>query len=102
MSKKKAMEVDEILQNKREEILRVAARHGVKNVRVFGSALHGNARPDSDIDFLVDVEPEQSLFDVGGLLMDLQALLGRNVDVVTENGLHWYIRDQVLAEAKRL
>jgi len=96
------MEIDEILQNKREEILRVAARHGVKNVRVFGSALHGKARPDSDIDFLVDVEPEYSLFDVGGLLMDLQALLGRNVDVVTENGLHWYIRDQVLAEAKRL
>ncbi len=96
------MGTDDLLKNKREEILHAAARRGAKNVRVFGSAVRGEARPDSDIDFLVDLEPGRSLFDLGGLLMDLQQLLDREVDVVTENALHWYIRDRVLAEAKPL
>jgi len=96
------MKVDELLQEKREEILRIAARRGAYNVRIFGSAVRGEAGPDSDVDFLVELEPGRSLFDLGGLLMDLQSLLGREVDVVTEAGLHWYIRDQVLAEAKPL
>ena len=96
------MEIEEILKKKRDEILRTAARHGAYNVRVFGSAVRGEARPDSDVDFLVEMEPGRSLFDLGGLLMDLQALLGCEVDVVTERGLHWYIRDRVLAEAKPL
>ncbi len=96
------MNTDELLQEKRKEILRIAARHGAYNVRVFGSAVRGEARPDSDVDFLVEMEPNQSLLDLGGLLMDLQSLLGREVDVVTEKGLHWYIRDQVLAEAQPL
>ena len=96
------MGTDDLLKSKREEILHAAARRGAKNVRVFGSAVRGEARPDSDIDFLVDLEPGRSLFDLGGLLMDLQQLLGREVDVVTENALHWYIRDRVLAEAKPL
>ena len=96
------MDIDELLQEKRDEILRIAARHGAYNVRVFGSAARGEAHPDSDIDFLVDLEPGRSLFDLGGLLMDLQSLLGREVDVVTENGLHWYIHDQVLMEARPL
>ena len=59
----------------------------------------GDARRDSDIDFLVDMEPGRSLFDLGGLLMDLQDLLGREVDVVTEKGLRERIRDRVLKEA---
>ena len=96
------MGIEEILKKKRDEILRTAARHGAYNVRVFGSAVRGEAGPDSDVDFLVEMEPGRSLFDLGGLLMDLQALLGREVDVVTERGLHWYIRDRVLAEAKPL
>ena len=96
------MTVEELLQSKREEILSVAARRGARNVRIFGSAARGETRPDSDIDFLVEMEPERSLFDVGGLLMDLQQLLGREVDVVTEKSLHWYIRERVLAEAKPL
>ena len=96
------MKVDELLQEKREEILRIAAQRGAYNVRIFGSAVRGEAGPDSDVDFLVELEPGRSLFDLGGLLMDLQSLLGREVDVVTEAGLHWYIRDQVLAEAKPL
>jgi len=96
------MGVEELLKAKREEILRIAARHGAVNIRVFGSVARGDARPDSDVDFLVDLEPGRSLLDLGGLLMDLQDLLHRSVDVVTENGLHWYIHDRVIKEAVSL
>jgi predicted nucleotidyltransferase len=96
------VDIDDLLRERREEILRVAARRGAYNVRIFGSVVRGETRLDSDVDFLVDMEPDRSLFDLGGLLMDLQGLLGRKVDVVTEKGLHWYIRDQVLAEAQPL
>lgn len=96
------MGIDELLKEKRQDILRVAERHGAYNVRVFGSVARGEVGPDSDIDFLVELEPNRSLFDLGGLLMDLQALLGREVDVVTEKGLHWYIRDRVIQEAQPL
>jgi predicted nucleotidyltransferase len=84
---------------KRQEILAAAARWGAHNVRIFGSVARGEASPESDVDVLVDLEPGRSLFDLGGLLMDLQDLLGCKVDVVTEEGLHWYIRDRVLREA---
>jgi predicted nucleotidyltransferase len=87
------------LVNKREDILRVAAKHGACNIRVFGSQARADARSDSDIDFLVDLEEGRSLFDLGGLLMDLQDLLGHPVDVVTERGLRSRIRERVLAEA---
>ena len=96
------MEIDDLLKIKREEILKVALQRGAKNVRIFGSVVRGETTSDSDIDFLVDLEPGRSLFDLGDLWMDLQDLLGRDVDVVTENALHWYIRDRVLAEAKPL
>jgi len=96
------MGIDELLKEKRQDILRLAARHGAYNVRVFGSVVRGEAGPDSDVDFLVELEPDKSLFDLGALLMDLQALLGREVDVVTEQGLHWYIRDRVVQEARSL
>ena len=69
-------------------MLALAARHGASNVRIFGSVANGTADKDSDIDFLVDLETGRSLFDLGGLLMDLQQLLDRKVDVVTENALH--------------
>lgn len=94
------MGITEILGDKRDEVLRLAAKHGATQLRVFGSAARGEATADSDIDFLVDLEPGRSLFDLGGLLMDLQDLLGRKVDVVTEKSLHWYIRDKVCAEAR--
>lgn len=71
-------------------------------MHVFGSAARGEAGPDSDVDLLVELEPDRSLFDLGGLLMDLQELLGCEVDVVTEQGLHWYIRDRIIAEAHAL
>jgi hypothetical protein len=96
------MDVSELLQEKRDEILQAAAERGAYNVRVFGSVARGDADSESDIDFLVDLEPSRSLFDLGGLLADLEDLLGRRVDVVTEKGLHWYIRDHVLAEAQPL
>ncbi len=93
------MDIEILLKNKREEILKVAAKHGAKNIRVFGSVARGEADQESDIDFLVDFESGRSLMDVGSLLMDLQDLLGRRVDIVEPEGLHWYIRDKILKEA---
>ena len=91
-----------LLRSRRDEILRLAARRGARNVRIFGSVARGEAHPDSDVDFLVDLEPGRSLLDLGGLLMDLQALLGRPVDVVTEKGLRPRLRASVLKDARPL
>ena len=96
------MGIDEILKQRREEILRIATKHGAHNVRVFGSVARGEAGPDSDVDFLVEMEKGRSLFDLGGLLMDLQELLGRPIDVVTEKGLRDRIRPRVLRDAVSL
>jgi predicted nucleotidyltransferase len=93
------MPLNALLQEKREDILRIAAKRGAYNVRVFGSVARGEADSKSDIDILVDMEPGRSLFDLGGLLMDLQDLLGHDVDVVTERGLRERIRERVLKEA---
>jgi len=89
----------ELLASKREDILRLAAKHGAHRVRVFGSTATGADRPDSDIDFVVELEPGRSLLDLGGLLMDLRALLGCQVDVITPAGLRPRIRDRVLKQA---
>lgn len=89
----------QVIQENRGKILHLAETRGARNVRVFGSAARGEDTETSDLDFLVDLDPDRSLMDLGGLLMDLQDLLHREVDVVTENGLHWYIRDRVLTEA---
>jgi len=96
------MDKSDLLREKRTEILQVAAEHGAYNVRIFGSVARGAADEASDFDFLVDMEPGRSLLDLGGLLMDLQDLLGCPVDVVTERGLRKRIRDQVLKEAVAL
>jgi uncharacterized protein len=93
---------DELLQSKRDDILRIANRYGAYNVRIFGSVARGEADEQSDIDFLVNMEPGRSLFDMGGLLADLEDLLGCNVDVVTEDGLRDRIRNRVLNEAVAL
>jgi len=93
------MTLAQLLGDKRQDILQIAAQHGATNVRVFGSVVRGEAGPSSDIDFLVDVGPGRSAFFPAGLLADLEDLLGCKVDVLTENGLHWYIRDRVLQEA---
>jgi len=89
----------EVLQSRRDEILRIAAKRGARNVRIFGSVARGEDDEDSDVDFLVELEQGRSLLDMGGLLMDLQALLGRKVDVVTDKGLRSRIRERVLREA---
>lgn len=96
------MGADELVKEKRTDILRLAAQHGARNVRLFGSVARGEARPDSDIDVLVEFEPGRTLLDRIGLMQDLEDLLGRKVDVVTEKALHRLIRQQVLEQAVQL
>jgi len=96
------MLVTELLMGKREEVLRIAAEHGARNVRVFGSAARGEATETSDLDFLVEMEPERSLLDLAALRNDLMDLLGREVDVVTEDSLYWLLRRKILREAQPL
>ena len=93
------MSIQQVLQSKRADILRLAIRHGASDVRVFGSAARGEAGADSDVDLLVKMAPERSLLDHVALWQDLEDLLGCKVDVVSEKALHWLIRDQVLKEA---
>src|SRR5258706_6185863 len=93
------MGINELLKNKKTEIFRLAQVHGARIVRVFGSVARGEANPSSDVDFLVQFEQGRSLFDRIGLMQDLEELLGRRVDVVTDKNLHWYIRSRVLEEA---
>ena len=97
------MSLLDTLQEKRSEILQVAASHGAFNVRVFGAVVRREETPESDIDFLIDYDAEKiTPWFPGGLLMDLQDLLGRKVDVLTEKGISPLIRDRVLSEAKPL
>ena len=93
------MRLDQFLEEKRREILRIAAKHGAREVRVFGSAARGAADQESDVDFLVELEAGRSLLDLGGLQMELESLLERRVDVVTVRGLKARIRERVLREA---
>lgn len=93
------MEISEILKSKREEILEVAAAHGALNMRVFGSVSRSESGPESDVDFLIELEPGRTLLDHAALYLELKQLLGREVDVVTEKGLRPGIRDRVLKEA---
>jgi predicted nucleotidyltransferase len=90
---------EEIFGEKREHILSIAARHGARNVRIFGSMARGEATESSDVDFLVDLEPDRSLFDLSALLLDFEELLGRKVDVVTEDSIYWLLRRRILKEA---
>lgn len=87
------------IRGERQRLLAVAARHGARNVRVFGSVARGEADAASDLDLLVDLEPGRSLVDLGALLVELEALLGTRVDVVTEAGLRPAIRERVLRDA---
>jgi predicted nucleotidyltransferase len=89
---------DPMLRSRRTDILRIAARYGIGNVRVFGSFARGKGRPDSDLDLLVDLEPGRSLLDIIAAKQDLEDLLQRKVDVVTERSLSPYFRDSVTQE----
>ena len=90
---------EELLKEKRADILSMAAKYGARNVRIFGSMARGEADAQSDIDFLVEMEPGRSLLDLGGLQAELEALFGCPVDVVTDKGLKARIRGRVLAQA---
>ncbi len=96
------MSFEELQRTKRGDILSLAARHGAYNVRVFGSVARAEADEKSDIDFLVNMEKGRSLLDLAGLALDLEKLLGCNVDVVTEKGLRERIRERVLRDALSL
>lgn len=93
------MKLSTLIAEKREQILEAASKHGAYNVRIFGSVARGVAAGDSDVDILVDLKPGRTLFDLGSLLIELQRILGCDVDLLTEGSLHWYIRDRVLEEA---
>jgi predicted nucleotidyltransferase len=83
-------------------IRRLAAAHGVRRLRVFGSRARGDATGASDLDLLVDLGPKRDLLDLAGFKLDVEELLGCRVDVVTEAALSPYLRDRILAEAKAL
>ena len=97
----KRMSIQE-LRSRRHEILSLAARHGVRNIRVFGSVGRGDDRPSSDLDLLVEVEQGRSLLDIVGLEQDLADLLGCRVDVLTDGGLSPYLQQRILNEAASL
>ena len=93
------MTLKQLIEEKRDEILRLAVKHGARNVRLFGSAARGEDRPDSDVDFLVEAGPTTSSWFPAGLILDIEETLGRRVEIVTDRGLNPYLRDQVLREA---
>lgn len=90
------------LRKRRDEIVQIANRYGAYNIRIFGSVSKETDKPDSDVDFLVDLDKDRSLLDLGGMVVDLQTLLNRRVDIVTVNGLHWYIKKEILDQAEPL
>ena len=93
------MSIDSSLQEKRSDILRIAASHGARDVRVFGSRSRGQARHDSDLDLLITLENGKSLLDIVAIKQDIEDLLGYKVDVVTEAAISPYMRDIILEEA---
>jgi predicted nucleotidyltransferase len=86
----------------RAEILRIVGHYGGSNVRLFGSLARGEGRLDSDVDLLIDLEPQRSLLDLVAIKQDLEDLLGRPVDVVTADAVSPYLRDPILRDAIRL
>jgi len=93
------MDIERLLNERRDEIHRIAVKHGAHNIRIFGSVVRGEAGPDSDVDFLIDVGPTTSSWFPAGLILDLEEILGCRVEVVTERALNPHIRDYVLREA---
>jgi predicted nucleotidyltransferase len=94
-----APSVDKLMLEHRAEILAIANQHGARSLRIFGSVARGDARPDSDIDLLVELEPGRSLLDLIAIKQDLEDILGRRVDVLTEASLSPYLKQRVLQDA---
>jgi predicted nucleotidyltransferase len=88
-----------LLQQKKEQILAIAAQYGASNIRIFGSVAKGKETPESDIDFLVELAPDRTLLDQIGLIQSLQDLLKCNVDLAEEDSLHSLIKEQILQDA---
>ena len=93
------MNLADLPERRRGQILAVAAKYGARNVRVFGPVARGQAQPDSDVDILVSFEPGRSLLHHAALQLELESLLGRSVDIATERGLQPKYRRRILAEA---
>lgn len=96
------MNRDDILKNKRDEIIGIATRHGAKNVKLFGSILRDEIKEKNDVDFLVEMKKGRTLLDIISIKQDLEDLLGCSVDIVTDSALSPYIRDEVLGQAVNL
>lgn len=96
------MAIEEMLRERRDEIQRIAAEHGVTRLRVIRSVARGEAQPDSDLDLLIEVGSATSSWFPAGLIMDLEQLLGCRVDVVTERALNPALRETVLRDARPL
>jgi len=94
------MRTEELLKEKRENVLDLAGKHGARNVRVFGSVARGESGAESDIDLLVKMEEGRSLLDLSALTLELRDLLGVKVDVVSEDGIYWLLRRKILKEAR--
>ncbi len=96
------MSTQELIHHNREEILRISARHKAQNIRVFGSVARGEENTESDVDFLVSFNDGVSLLEHAALIVDLEDLLGKKVDVVPDTDLHEHVRERVLSEAKAI
>ena len=93
------MTVEELIREKGADIRKIAAQHGARNIRIFGSVARGDSSPGSDIDFLVEAGPDTSSWFPAGLILALEEILGCRVEVVTEKGLNPHLRERVLREA---
>ncbi len=94
------MSLNELLVKNRDAIQRIATKHGVVRLRVFGSVARGDTTPGSDVDFLVETGPDTSAWFPAGLVLDLESLLGKRVEVVTERALRPELRESVLRDAR--
>ncbi|MEL7564972.1 MAG: nucleotidyltransferase family protein [Dehalobacterium sp.] len=90
------------IKEKRDIILSIASKHGASKVRIFGSMVRGDHKPNSDVDILINLDKERSLFDLIALKNDLEQLLGRKVDIVTENSVHRHLKNRIISEAEEV